>query len=76
MRGKDLVHTFEMMGDERRSFLPYGALKIKPSNEMYFLCKFLRYAYIGAVFLPGGSVQQFGKLVNGLLCFEGCSLAV
>ena len=43
---------------------------------MYFLCKFLRCAYIGAVFLLHGSVQQFGKLVNGLLRFEGCTLAV
>ena len=43
---------------------------------MYFLCNFLRCAYIGAVFLLYGNVQQFGKLVNGLLRFEGCTLAV
>jgi len=43
---------------------------------MYFLCNFLRCAYIGAVFLLHGSVQQFGKLVNGLLYFERCSLAI
>ena len=76
MRSKDLVHTFEMMGDERRSFSLCGALKIKQSGEMYFLCNFLRCAYIGAVFLLYGSVQQFGKLVNSLLYFEGCSLAI
>lgn len=76
MRSEDLVHTFEVMGDDRRSFLPCGALKIKPLREMYFLCKFLCCAYIGAVFLPCGSVQQFGKLVNSLLYFEGCSLTI
>lgn len=43
---------------------------------MYFLCNFLRCAYIGAVFLLYGSVQQFGKLVNSLLRFERYSLAV
>ena len=76
MRGKDLMHTFEVMGNERRSFLPCGALKIKQSGVMYFLCIILCCAYIGAVFLSGGSVQQFGKLVNGLLRFERRTLAV
>lgn len=76
MRSMDLMHTFEVMGNERRSFLPCGALKIKPLREMHFLYKFLRCTYIGAVFLLYGSVQQFSKLVNSLLYFEGCSLAV
>ena len=76
MRGKDLVHTFEMMGDERMTFALCGALKIKPLREMYFLCKFLRCAYIDAVFLPYGSVQQFRELVYRLLSFDGCTLAV
>ena len=76
MRSMDLVHTFWGMGNGRRPFSPRGSLRIKQLGEMYFLCKFLRCAYIGAVFLLYGSVQQFGKLVNNLLYFEGCSLAI
>ena len=75
MRSKDLVHTFGVMGNERRLFSPCGSLRIKPLGEMCFLCIFLHCAYIGAVFLSGGGVQQFGKLVNSLLGFEGYALA-
>lgn len=76
MRSKDLVHTFGVMGNERRLFSPCGLLRIKPLGEMCFLCIFLHCAYIDAVFLPYGSVQQFGKLFNCWLRFEGRSLAV
>ena len=76
MRSMDLVHTFRVMGCGRMLFSPCGSLRIKQLGEMYFLCIFLRCAYIGAVFLLYGSVQQFGKLVNSLLYFEGCSLAI
>lgn len=76
MRSMDLVHTFWGMGNGRRPFSPRGSLRIKQLGEMYFLCIFLRCAYIDAVFLPYGSVQQFGQLVNSLLYFEGCSLAI
>ena len=76
MRSKDLVHTLGVMGCGRMLFSPCGSLRIKQLGEMYFLCNFLRCAYIGAVFLLHGSVQQFGKLVNGLLRFERRTLAV
>ena len=76
MRSKDLVHTFGVMGCGRLLFSPCGSLRIKQLGEMYFLCNFLRCAYIGAVFLLHGSVQQFGKLVNSWLRFEGCSLTI
>ena len=76
MRSMDLVHTFRIMGCGRMLFFPCGSLRIKQLGEMYFLCNFLRCAYIGAVFLLYGSVQQFGNLVNSLLYFEGCSLTI
>jgi len=76
MRSKDLEHTFCVMWCGRLLFSPCGSLRIKQLGEMYFLCIFLRCAYIGAVFLLHGSVQQFGKLLNSWLRFEGCSLAV
>ena len=76
MRSMDLVHTFRVMGCGRMLCSPCGSLRIKQLGEMYFLFKFLHCAYIGAVFLLYGSVQQFGKLVNSLLYFEGCSLTI
>ena len=76
MRSMDLVHTFRVKGCGRLLFSPCGSLRIKPLREMYFLCIFLCCAYIGAVFLFYGSVQQFGKLFNCWLRFERYSLAV
>ena len=76
MRSKDLVHTFGVAGNGRGPFSPCGSLRIKQLGGMFFLRNFLRCAYIGAVFLLHGSVQQFCKLVNSLLYFEGCSLAI
>ena len=76
MRSMDLVHTFRVKGCGRMLFSPCGSLRIKPLREMCLLCNFLRCAYIGAVFLLHGSVQQFGKLVNSWLRFEGCSLTI
>lgn len=40
MRSMDLVHTFGVMGNERRLFSPCGSLRIKPLGEMRFLCIF------------------------------------
>lgn len=76
MRSMDLVHIFRVKGCERMLFSPCSSLRIKQLGEMYFLCYFLHCAYIGAVFLSGGGVQQFGKLVNSLLGFEGYALAI
>ena len=48
----------------------------KAIRRNVFSFQILRCAYIGAVFLLNGSVQQFGNLVNSWLCLEGCSLAI